>query len=47
MFFGHSSDGFLSWDWLGRVSSLVSVVEGGLDAHLLEEVFEVLVHFVG
>ena len=43
---GHSCDGFLSWDWLGIVSSLGSCVDTGLDAHLKEEVFEVFIHLI-
>jgi hypothetical protein len=47
MLFGHSSDGFLSWHWVSCGFFFVAVVEGSLDAHSLEEVFEVLVHLVG
>ncbi len=47
MLFRHSSDGFLSWDWVSCGSSFVAVVEGSLNAHSLEEIFEVLVHLVG
>ena len=43
---GHSSDGFLGWDWVNIVSSLGLCVDAGLDAHLEEEVFEVFVHLI-
>lgn len=47
MLFGHSSDSFLGWLWLDSLSSFAMVVDTGLDAHLLEEVFEVFIHLIG